>query len=244
MNFVENRKRSNVNKNHVPVLILGIILLMNSCGIPGLAAPTPTALPTPTASHVPTASPTFTSTPIPPPMLSASTEVACRAGPGDLYDLVETLPVGEKIEIVGRAEAFLIVKSLAGTECWVPNEQVNVDGETSTLPIVEAPPTPAPALPARPLHLALIKQTCSIDYSNKPAMYVNEFWLKWTDMSNNEDGFRIYRDGDLVAEVAANKTDVIDVVIRRNPRSYNYYIAAYNEVGESKSDVKVFLCKK
>jgi hypothetical protein len=242
--LVKIRKGAKMNRKRIPVLVLGIILLMNSCSIPRLAELTPTAMPIPTASPIPSPTLTATSTPMPAPMLSSSTELACHAGPGDLYDLIETLRVGESFEIVGRAEGFLIVKPSAGADCWVSNEQVNIDGEVSTLPLVDLPPTPVPTLPARPLYLGVIKQTCSIDYSTKPAMYVNEFWLRWTDMSNNEDGFRIYRDGDLVAEVPANKTDVIDVVIRRNSRVYNYYVTAYNEVGESRSDVKVFLCKK
>ena len=115
---------------------------------------------------------------------------------------------------------------------------------TSALPTVTQPSTPISAPPAAPLHVELLSQDCTIDRSVKPIMYVNKFRLTWSDMSNNEDGFRIYRDGDLVAEVAANVTNVTDVVSRRNPRSYSYYVSAYNEFGESKSDIKLFTCGK
>jgi hypothetical protein len=115
---------------------------------------------------------------------------------------------------------------------------------TSALPAVTQTSTPISAPPAAPLHVDLLSQNCTIDRSVKPMMYVNRFRLTWSDMSNNEDGFRIYRDGDLVAEVAANVTNVTDVVSRRNPRSYSYYVSAYNEFGESKSDIKLFTCGK
>jgi uncharacterized protein YraI len=233
-----------MNRKRIIFFVLGIILLMNSCNILSLVEPTPTAMPTSTVTPVLSPTSTFTPTPIPPPMLSVSTEVPCRAGPGDLYDLIVNLQAGEMVEIVGKAEMFWIVKSTVGAECWVSYEQVNIEGEVAALPVVVPPPTPIPTLPAPPAHVKLIKQTCSVDYSSRPAMYVNEFHLTWKDMSNNEDGFRVYRDGDLVAEISANKTDVIDVVIRRNKRVYMYYVNAYNEVGESKSEVVTFSCGK
>jgi len=233
-----------MNRKRISILAFGVVLLMNSCNMPGLAEPTATATAVPSSTTTPVPSPTFTSTPIPPPMLSVSTQVPCRTGPGELYDLVINLQAGEKAEVVGKAESFWIVKTAAGAECWVADQQVAIDGEVSALPIVEPPPTPIPSAPAAPDHFKLLSQICSIDHSTKPIMYVNQFRLTWKDMSNNEDGFRVYRDGDLVAEVAANKTDVIDVVTRRNKRVYTYYVTAYNEIGESKSSVEAFSCGK
>jgi hypothetical protein len=233
-----------MNRKRISILALGVVLLMNSCNMPGLAEPTSTATAVPSSTAIPVPSPTFTSTPVPPPMLSVSAQVPCRTGPGDLYDLAVNLQAGEKAEVVGKAESFWIVKPAVGAVCWVADQQVNIDGEVSALPIVEPPPTPIPAPPAAPDHFKLLSQICSIDHSTKPIMYVNQLRLTWKDMSNNEDGFRVYRDGDLVAEVAANETNVIDVVSRRNKRVYTYYVTAYNEIGESKSSVEAFSCGK
>jgi len=231
-----------MNRKHIACFALGIIVLLSSCSMPGQAVPTSTAMPSPTATAVP--SPIFTPTPILPPMLLIGAETACRTGPGAPYDLVETLPPGTKVEIVGKAETFWIVKSSMGAECWVFNEQINIEGEVSALPVVIAPPTPTPSLPTAPDHFKLVSQKCSIDNSNKPVMYVSEFRFTWQDLSNNEDGFRLYRDNDLVAEITADTTEVTDVVIRRNKRTYFYYVAAYNEVGETKGPVKSFRCGK
>jgi hypothetical protein len=56
--------------------------------------------------------------------------------------------------------------------------------------------------------------------------------LYWSYNSDNADGFRIYRDGVLVATKGSNITDHID---RRLPsgRTYAYYVTAYNNLGES-----------
>jgi murein DD-endopeptidase MepM/ murein hydrolase activator NlpD len=58
--------------------------------------------------------------------------------------------------------------------------------------------------------------------------------LSWNDRSNNEDGFRIYRNGSLIATVGANTTSYSDTTVR--PRtSYCYQVAAYNAAGEARS---------
>jgi hypothetical protein len=230
------------------ILSMICVVFAMGCQLSGTSMPTAIAqtqfvAPTATLMPSPTATVTFTPTPIP-PTLSTLKEVPCRAGPGDQYDLIVNLKAEQTVEIVGKAEAFWIVKLPADKECWVPNEQVSMVGEVSNLPIVAPPSTPIPVLPASPAHVWLLSKKCSVDHSVKPIMYVNEFRLTWADMSNNEDGFRVYRDGDLVAEVSANVNNVSDIVSRRNPRSYSYYVSAYNEVGESKSDTIVLNCGK
>jgi hypothetical protein len=227
------------------LLCLVFVLSCQSIGMTTQAVATGTQSASPTMTLMPlqTATSTFTPTPIP-PMLSVLTEVPCRAGPGDSYDLVTNLSVGEKVPVVGKMEAFWVVRPPTGEECWIPDEKVEFAGEISALPVMTPPLTPVPVPPAAPMQFTLLKRTCTIDHTVKPNMYVNEFQLGWGDASNNEDGFRIYRDGDLVAEVAANVTSVIDVVIRRNPRQYYYTVAAYNEAGETRGDTKVFHCGK
>ena len=227
------------------LLALSLICVVFAMGCQLFGTTLPTAIATPTMTLMPSPTATITLTPTPvPPMLSVLTEVPCNAGPGDLYELVVNLHAAETVEIVGKTETFWIVKPPSSKECWVSNEQVSTIGDVSGLPVVTPPSTPAPVPPASPAHVRLLNKKCSVDNSTKPIKYVNEFRLTWVDMSNNEDGFRIYRDGDLVAEVSANVTDVIDVVIRRNKRVYNYYVVAYNEAGESKSDTIALNCGK
>jgi hypothetical protein len=58
--------------------------------------------------------------------------------------------------------------------------------------------------------------------------------LSWNDRSNNEDGFRIYRNGSLIATVGANTTSYSDTTVRPRTR-YCYQVAAYNAAGEARS---------
>jgi uncharacterized protein YgiM (DUF1202 family) len=176
------------------------------------------------------------------PILTARTEVPCRAGPGEMYDLVVNLQAGEKVEIVGKVDTFWIVTPLESEQCWVADEKVNIEGEIAGLPDIIRPATPTPALPAAPVNLKLAEANCWIDKSKGPTLYKQDFLLAWTDTSNNEDGFRLYRDGVLVAEVAANIETVTDTSIVKNRRAFHYYVTAFNAIGETKSEVITLSC--
>jgi hypothetical protein len=60
----------------------------------------------------------------------------------------------------------------------------------------------------------------------------SEIELNWTDNSNDEDGFRIYRDGSSVDTVGANTTSYTDTGLSSGT-TYTYEVAAYNASGES-----------
>jgi hypothetical protein len=57
-------------------------------------------------------------------------------------------------------------------------------------------------------------------------------FLTWTDQSVGETGFRVYRDGSLLADIGgeSNGFDDDDVIIGHH---YFYYVVAYNDSGES-----------
>ncbi len=58
--------------------------------------------------------------------------------------------------------------------------------------------------------------------------------LQWTDTSLNEDGFRVYRDGTVVATLKPNITTYQDTGLKSG-KTYNYQIKAFNAAGESGS---------
>lgn len=60
--------------------------------------------------------------------------------------------------------------------------------------------------------------------------------LTWTDIANNEDGYRIYRDGEQVKDIGADSTSYTDSVARINGY-YTYNIVAFNASGESQPAV-------
>ena len=64
----------------------------------------------------------------------------------------------------------------------------------------------------------------------------NRIQVRWQDLSSNEDGFRIYRDGQLIDEVGANSRSYND--FGADPgRAYEYGVAAFNDdFGESSQE--------
>ena len=56
--------------------------------------------------------------------------------------------------------------------------------------------------------------------------------LTWTDVAGNEDGYRIYRDGEQVKDIGADSTSYTDSVARIKGY-YTYNIVAFNASGES-----------
>ena len=154
------------------------------------------------------------------------------------------LQAGESAEIVGKSTGFWVVKTAAGMECWVADQGVTTEGELAAIPDVEPPPAPAPAAPLAPTNLQTIGAVCTVNKPPKqPTTYTNQFHLAWQDMSNNEDGFRVYRDGNLIAELSANRTDVVDELTAKNNRPHYYYVIAYNAIGESKSEPITLTCE-
>ena len=94
----------------------------------------------------------------------------------------------------------------------------------TTVPPPKPTDTPKPSLPAAPSGLTVTNRNCSGQgYS---------FTLAWKDNSNNEDGFRVYLDGKLMATLKPNTTSY--VVQPPDFGSHSYAVVAYNAAGESK----------
>ncbi|MCF7890706.1 fibronectin type III domain-containing protein [Candidatus Bipolaricaulota bacterium] len=59
-----------------------------------------------------------------------------------------------------------------------------------------------------------------------------EIRLTWVDNSDNENGFRVYRNGKRIADLSPNTTEYVDTGLRENT-SYTYRVSSYNQAGES-----------
>lgn len=111
----------------------------------------PTAViiaPTPEGGYLPTAEACSTA-----PTLTAQTLSNVRAGPGTAYETVGTLVFLEVRPIVGRASdvAWWQIELPDGRLGWISNVVVEVNGNISVIPVVEAPllngQTPTPGVP-------------------------------------------------------------------------------------------------
>lgn len=255
--------------NYLFIVYIILILLLSSCTLPNsqanetddlIATITAQALTNsaspaePTTPPLPTAAPTATTEPTPTiPIVSVSSYTNCRTGPGVVYDKNGDLDIGETAEVVGKnsATGYWIInnKDAAGT-CWLWGNYASVLGNTASLQeysIPPAPPTPLPALskPDAPKNLKA-NVTCVLS-AGPFSPYDVEVKLTWTDVANNEDGYRILKNGSLLVTLAADSTSYTDntslasVIVFPNPTpSHTYEVQAYNSDGKStKIDVKV-----
>lgn len=100
---------------------------------------------TATLEFTPTLVPTFTPSV---PQVTVSTATNCRTGPGQVYDLLDALLVGQTREVVGKNSGvpnYWVIKRLNGSgTCWLWGQYATVTGNTSNLPEYPVPPTPTP----------------------------------------------------------------------------------------------------
>ena len=110
---------------------------------------------------------------------------------------------------------------------------------TETPTLVPATPTFGP--PAAVANFYVKKTKCLVTKLTQgiPSYRVDIFFrLAWQDMSENEDGFWVYRDGNRVAELPANTIvydDIFELV--KGGRTSTYYVVAYNSAGQAKSEL-------
>jgi hypothetical protein len=82
-----------------------------------------------------------------------------------------------------------------------------------------------------------LKAPDNLKYTYDCTTGVVNITLIWIDFSNDEDGFRIYRDGDKLAEIAAGSTSYTDIA--PGVGEYEYTVSAFNTSGESPAKVPV-----
>lgn len=188
---------------------------------------TPTELtPTSTSTATMTPTPTYTL-----PMLKFEGDTNCRNGPGLSYEIIATYREGEKTEILGKhpSENFWVVKPPYGEGiCWVTGEFTSVTGSHWAVPTMTPPPTNTPSPPTAPT-LQEFNYTCNWDGSNTN-MTMN---MTWSDRAKNESGYRIYRNGTMIADLNANTTTYVDIAVVDPQQLITYEIEAYNPSGVS-----------
>lgn len=111
-------------------------------------AQTPTFTQTPSLTLTPTVTATFTMAGV---TMTAGQDLSCVKGPKwDLYDWVAVIKQGETVTLLARASPdwgeYYYVRMSDGTECWAYGGSSTKHGDTSSLPIKEAPPTPTPTI--------------------------------------------------------------------------------------------------
>jgi hypothetical protein len=244
--------------NRIWIALTLLITAALACNMPGGPAaptdtPTPGLPPTETATPTPAETATATLTPTPSvPQVNVTTATNCRTGPTTGFDIIITLNPGIKAELVGKNSGlnYWIMKVPGGSgQCWLWGQYAVVEGNVSALPEYPSPATPTPSLPLAVKNFKADVSCQLADSEGEIIILFNEVHveLSWTDVSTNEEGYKIFRNGDLLATLAANSTSFEDdttlgilFILGDDPPSITYSIRAFNGAGQSdKKDVQV-----
>ena len=229
------------------VLLLGTIV--SSCNLPGTGAPDPQVataaaltvqaaidappnsepLASPTAGGVKESTPTYSK-----PMASVGDVTNCRTGPGVNYERVTQILPANSVEIVGFFPPNYWIVSTSAGNCWVSGEFTTPVGSYTSLPTVTAPPTPQGGAPD---NVSLQKWDISCDYVKNEASVT----IIWSD-KENESGYRVIRNGELVAELPENSTTFQETISLLAGQSVGYNVIAFNTIGSNSSSLITLTC--
>jgi predicted outer membrane repeat protein len=154
----------------------------------------------------------------------------CREGPDTRYDVVTSLLAGDQAVVHGQGGPnypnwkYIELPNVPGAFCWISDSTVQYVGPVGEVPVITPPPLPR--VPNAPSGLSIQRRVCSS----------NGFSLRlvWGDNSNNEDGFNIYRNSQLIATVGPNVTAYNDTPPMNT--SLVYTVEAFNSAGASAQD--------
>ncbi len=229
------------------VLLLGMIV--SSCNLPGTGAPDPQVataaaltvqaaidappnsepLASPTAGGIKESTPTYSK-----PMASVGDVTNCRTGPGVNYERVTQILPADSVEIVGFFPPNYWIVSTSAGNCWVSGEFTTPVGSYTSVPTVTAPPTPQGGAPD---NVSLQKWDISCDYVKNEASVT----IIWSD-KENESGYRVIRNGDLVAELPENSTTFQETISLLAGQSVGYNVIAFNTIGSNSSSLITLTC--
>lgn len=198
--------------------------------------PIPTSTPRVTATTTPTITPTYET-----PTARFEGDTNCRNGPGTAYEVITVARSGQKAEIIGKAEQgnFWLVKNPNGEgTCWVAGDFAQTSGSIHVVPTVTAPPTPTAAPPKAP---AWKSWTYSCAFAPGGSNATVE--LVWADNAQNEDGYNIYRNDQVIASFGPNTTAYTDVSFVTAGGSLTYIIEAYSAAGRARSSAVMVTCQ-
>jgi hypothetical protein len=187
-------------------------------------------VPSPAVSgRAPLTPPTATAPSSTGPIFTFTQQANCRKGPNTLYESLGFGQVGEQVPIQGLSDpaGWYYVQLPNEARCFAAGSTGDVSGSLDGLPVIPAPPLPAAtatvAPPAAPT-LSLNNQVCdAIQYVVR---------LGWTNVEG-ETGYRVYRDGSLIANLGANATLYDDVSPDYN--AHDYRVEAFNSSGAAGS---------
>jgi hypothetical protein len=209
------------------VRLFGILTCDLMTAVAPIVAATTVATATPEIYEIPTLTPEVTQpAPNDEPAATFLQNGNCRQGPGSNYPVITSFLQGDLLHVEGRDSAaswwYLLVPGSTG-HCWAAGSNLQLTGPVEQAPVIAAPPTPTVAAPPPPPgKLVISDQVCSDQ--------TYTVTLSWNDVDGN-DGYRVFRDGNLIATLGANAASFTDSPPDSGP--YTYGVEAFNGAGAS-----------
>lgn len=237
-------------------LVLAVGVLITSCNLPATGSSDPqiataaaltvqavlnstpiatTPLASPTKSGVGAATettPTYSQ-----PMVSVGEVTNCRSGPGKNYERITQIFPADSVKIIGFFSPNFWVVSTKDGECWLSAEFATPSGSFAVVPTVTVPPTPEGDAPEAPTFL---KENGWMFSCYGPGQA--DITLSWNDKADNETGYRILRNDEIIAELPANSKYFAETIALLSGQNATYKIRAYNLIGETDSVVVTITC--
>ncbi len=219
-----------------------VVLMLTACNLPGSAQPgssltveqqaativaaTMSGQPGPNATPLASPSlPTATATTQPTLFINASTS-SCRGGPSPDFQVIATYNAGTTIPLVGRdsANSYWIVQDPAShNQCWISVQDGTPGGSFDRLPEMTPQPVSA-AAPGKPS-----KGAWNYSCDNTTLTTI----LGWRATTGTVNGYRIFRQGNQIADVPSTQTSYTEKIPFTYGSSMQYSVSAYNEAGMS-----------
>jgi cytoskeletal protein RodZ len=134
--------------------------------------------------------------------------------------------------------------------------ETNTNIHTSTAPVATASPTSTTTTTVTTTATSTTTSTATsispVTLNWQAYTYTCEFAsggttmtmsLTWSDSSNSEDGYRVYRDNVVIATLPPNTTSYVDVAFIATGNTVSYSVEAFNQGWQVSTSTIVYACQ-
>jgi hypothetical protein len=167
------------------------------------------------------------------PKLTVEDVTNCRKGPGSDYERLTQITAGQQVSIIGSFPEYWLVQSGEGL-CWIAMEFSTPSGNLTAVPTVNAPTAQSAGKPDAPV-LQEWTYSCTGDGHA-------ELLIRWTDKADNESGYRVYMNGEVLTELPSNSNRLETRILLPTGLNASIYVEAFNQSGSASFAPFTFSC--
>jgi hypothetical protein len=172
------------------------------------------------------------------PAITLTVPANCREGSSTAYPVVTAFEAGTILPIQGRNAdtTWFWVSVPGGGICVLSGSTGTLQGPYGQVPIIPDPLLPATDTPTTPPQQQAPNNPGGFGVTELVCSS-NEYTVRlgWNDVGG-EDGYRVYRDGGLIADLGANAASYDDTLPDYN--SHSYRVEAFNGSGTGTTGTK------